>query len=214
MIHNFDSTCSSSSLHSLIFGFQDFISIFFQSWEFGGLFKYTNVVLALWLFKANMEEEFGAAAGVVAVMGDSAAMGSSAAAASAMTLSESSDCTNPKEDVCAAAVIKSGNEGSGLLSSSPSCCWLILKTSDKHWAATSISSLSTPGAACTAIITETNNVAHTCNGHHTHAQREHPSYFRESSIPWTSSLLLIHMLLFFQVQKHNLSEHDSCCRNS
>jgi hypothetical protein len=151
MIHNFDSTCSSSSLHSLIFGFQEFISIFFQSWEFGGLFKYTNVVLALWLFKANMEEEFGAAAGVVAVMGDSAAMGSSAAAASAMTLSESSDCTNPKEDVCAAAVIKSGNEGSGLLSSSPSCCWLILKTSDKHWAATSISSLSTPGAACTEL---------------------------------------------------------------
>jgi hypothetical protein len=68
---------------------------------------------------------------------------------------------------------KSGNDRSGLLSSSPSCYWLSLKTSDKHWAATSIPSLSTPGAACTAITKSTRTHTHTHTHTHIHVTHMH-----------------------------------------
>jgi hypothetical protein len=52
----------------------------------------------------------------------------------AITLSEEAcGCTNkPEEEEEVCNLNKSGNDRSGLLSSSPSCYWLSLKTSDKH----------------------------------------------------------------------------------
>jgi hypothetical protein len=59
-------------------------------------------------------------------------MGASTAA-SAITLSEEAcGCTNKPEEEEVCNLNKSGNDRSGLLSSSPSCYWLSLKTSDKH----------------------------------------------------------------------------------
>jgi hypothetical protein len=94
-----------------------------------GLLAFTTFILATFSLKPNAGESKDEDDGG----GDERHSGMGAStAASAITLSEEAcGCTNKPEEEEVCNLNKSGNEGSGLLLS-PSCCWLSLKTSDKH----------------------------------------------------------------------------------
>jgi hypothetical protein len=96
-----------------------------------GLLAFTTFILATFSLKPNAWESKDEDDG----RGDEGHSGMGAStAASAITLSEEAcGCTNkPEEEEEVCNLNKSGNDRSGLLSSSPSCYWLSLKTSDKH----------------------------------------------------------------------------------